>query len=92
MLKEKHDPSEAAERAEERRADPKVRAWMKRARKLFADLPPDTWIYWQEDTLNLMALGPGGEKYTNDRGYNAGSDTAAVIASHMVPGSDCGGW
>lgn len=86
---EKIDSEEAKGRAEAKMVDPKIRAWMRRARRLMADLPPEVWIYWEENHLNLMAKSPEGLNYVNRRG---GSDQAAVIDSFQVPESDCGGW
>lgn len=92
MSESKYDPSEARDRAEIAREDPKVMAWMRRARKLFNDQPPGTWIYWQEDTMNLMVRSASGETYANDRTHGAGNDQAAVIDNVRVPGSDAGAW
>lgn len=89
MITEKNDPSEAADRAMSLQADPKVRAWMRRARKLFKDQPAGTWIYWQENQMHLMALGPGGERYSSRRD---GSSPAASVDSITVHGSDAGAW
>lgn len=91
MFKEKEDAKEATERAAAMRANGAVKAWMRRARKLFRELPPGTWIYWQESDMCLMAEGPDGEKYVN--GYNhGGSDQSAIIDSVTVPRSDAGAW
>jgi len=92
MLIEKEDAKEATERAAVLRADPKVRAWMRRARRLFKDQPPSTWIYWQEDTMCLMARGPNEEKYINGYNHDGGCDQSAIVDSFMVSGSDAGGW
>lgn len=92
MLREKDNMHEAAERAAIKQADPKVRAWMKRARRLFKDQPPETWIYWQEATMHLMALGPNGERYINGYNHGGGSDQSAIVDRINVPGSDAGAW
>jgi hypothetical protein len=87
----KADSSEASARAYDMGNDPKVKAWMRRFRRLMKDQPPETWIYWQEDTMCLIALSPEGRRYVNPRDTD-GSDTAAVIDSQMVKGSDAGAW
>lgn len=88
----KNDPEEATERAALRRDDPNVKAWLRKAKRLFAEIPPETWIYWQESECNLMTLGPNGERYVGLGGDNERNSTDAVIACIIVPGSDCGGW
>ncbi len=89
MITEKRDHKEAAERAATMAADPKVQAWMRRARRLFGGMPKGAWIYWQESQMCLMVEGPAGEKYTTGSG---GSDPAALVAFHDVPKSDAGAW
>lgn len=86
---EKIDPTEAADRAAVLKANPKVRAWMRRARRLFRDLPEGVWIYWQEDTCYPMVRGPDGETYKSRVG---GVDQAAIVDDVYVPGSDAGAW
>lgn len=88
---DRQNRDEAEQRAAELRADPKVRAWLRRAKKLFAELPPGTWVYWQEDDCCLMAQTPEGGRYMRGK-RGEGSDPAGVVGSFQVPGSDAGGW
>lgn len=90
--REKYDPDEARARAEAFRADPRVQEWMRRAERLFKALPPSTWIYWQEDCMNLMVRGPRGETYVATRSLAGGNAQEAVIDNVHVPGSDAGAW
>jgi hypothetical protein len=95
MIGEVVDHAEARARADQLAADPKVKAWLRRARKLFKDLPEGTWVYWACNNFNLMALAPDGSKYVNSANMTRGSDgndRGAVVALINVPGSDCGDW
>lgn len=88
--REKYDDREASVRADDKGRDPKVKAWMRRFRRLMKGQPPGTWIYWQEDTMNLMVLSPEGFRYVPSDGD--GSSTAAIIDSELVAESDAGAW
>lgn len=94
--REVYDPEGAKVRAELLADDQKVHTWLRRAKRLFRDLPPGTTIYYQEDTMHLMALSQTGDHFVQQDKRNPlggeGSSTDAVVGSVRVPGSDCGAW
>ncbi len=88
MLTEKRDRGEAADRALAAQSRADVRAWIRKARALFAELPPGTSIFWQEQDCNLLIRGPEGETYMDGDGM----ERAAVIERIKVHGSASGAW
>jgi hypothetical protein len=81
------DSDLARERADLLR--PSCTAWLRRAKKLFREMPPGTRIYFEGDQgMCLMALAEDGRTFVRS---NNGEDQAAVIATIPVRG-DCGGW
>lgn len=90
--------TEAEMRAAEIGARPEVRRWVKRFRKLVADMPADVEVFCESGRPYVMALRPspdklGGLGYLTGRG---GVDQDAIIArierSPSGGGWDGGGW
>ncbi|MBK8255567.1 MAG: hypothetical protein IPK82_23255 [Polyangiaceae bacterium] len=89
MILEKKDPKEAAEQKRKRLADPKIRAWLRRAKKLFDAQPEGIWIYFDNGNFSAMAEGPNGERYMTDFGS---TDPEARVAGFQIRKSDAGDW
>lgn len=52
----------AADRAAKVAAMPHVQAWVRRFRKLCADMPPEVWVFSECGTPHVMAHAPDGRK------------------------------
>ncbi|MDP3219776.1 MAG: hypothetical protein Q8S73_37085 [Deltaproteobacteria bacterium] len=82
--------SAAKERAEEVAAMPHVQRWVKRLRKLCADMPPEVWVFSESGSPHVMAYAPDGDPYEDGDG---GADQDSIVASPSGRGRwDGGGW
>ena len=86
---EVYDPALGAQCATEANDRPEVRAWIRSLKRVLAKHPSGVWLYMQEDTLNIMALDPGGEVF---RQRESGTCQSAIVGSIHIPGADAGAW
>jgi len=84
----------AAERAKEVAQDPEIKAWIRRFKKLAAEMPKSIWVYVASGTPHVMAFSEesqdtGTQIYENPDG---GMTQEAVIASVRGGSWDGGDW
>ena len=84
---------QAKRRAEDVAAMPHVQRWMRRLRKLAADMPPEVEAYVAGGTLCVLARTKDGDSFAiREAGHMEGSDPDAVVG--LVAGGrwDGGDW
>ena len=62
--------------------------WLKKAQKLFKEVPPGYWFFCADNKIYMMKYGDNGERAVLDHGGMDQDFIVGSISSHEIDGGD----